>query len=197
MNQILDLIEKLKQSIESFLERKTISERDKRAIKIATIAIGIFFSFLILKSLLTSGGGDKQKVIVLRERLQQVKEMRSEYEYSKNLLKQLTASIKKEDEALISVVEKILVDSQIDKKSFSIKDTNVSSDGSEEIYNERTVQVDIKKITLQKAIDVLYSIQSRDSFLKVSNLKLKTKFGKENLLDMSFRLSTFEFKRVL
>ena len=196
MNEIRKLVEKFRNFINSLLEKQTFSERDKRAVKIAAVVVAIFFGFMILKSLITGGENNKEKVVELEQRLQKVKELRAEYDYTKNLLNQMTVSIKKEDEALISVVEKILIDNQIERKSFSIKDSNINSN-SDDLYNERSVQVDIKRVSLQKAIDVLYSIQNRESFLKVSSLKLKTKFDKNNLLDMSFRLSTFEFNKVL
>ena len=193
MNEIRKQIEKIKQYIDGFLGKQSVSERDKKALKLGAAAVALFFIFMILKSLLGGGDNSKQQITELKERLKTVKELRHEYEYAGKLLKETTASIKKEDEALISVVEKILVDNRIERKSFSIKDSNITSSNAEEIYNERSVQVDIKRVSLQKAIDVLYSIQNRESFLKVSNLKLKTKFDKNNLLDMSFRLSTFEF----
>lgn len=193
MNEIRKQIEKIKQYIDGFLGKQSVSERDKKALKLGAGAIALFFLFMILKSLIGGGDNSKQQIAELKERLKTVKELRLEYEYTNKLLKETTASIKKENEALISVVEKILVDNRIERKSFSIKDSNITSSNAEEIYNERSVQVDIKRVSLQKAIDVLYSIQNRESFLKVSNLKLKTKFDKNNLLDMSFRLSTFEF----
>ena len=194
MEEFLSFVEKLKERIVKFADARKISDRDKRALKIAALAVVLFFGFMIFKGLFFGDNGDAKKVVVLRDQLEKVKALKNEYEYSKNLLNSLTSSVRKEEEALISVVEKILVDNNVDRKSFSIKDSNVMSDVSEGFYDEKVVQVDVKKIDVQKVLDVLYSIQTRESFLKVSNLKLKTKFGQESLLDMSFRLSTFELR---
>lgn len=197
MGEINRLIEKIKKLFMGFIEKQSLSERDKRAVKIAGAALGVFVAFLILKAVMGGGTNDQQKLTELKDRLHEVKQLRVEYDYANNLLRQLTSSIQKEDEALISVVEKILVDNQIDRKSFSIKDSNITTAGTDDLYEEKSVQVDIKRITIQKFIDVLYTIQNRKSFLKVSDLKLKSKFDKENQLDVSFRLSTFEFNQVL
>jgi len=52
--------------------------------------------------------------------------------------------------------------------------------------------VELKNVPFKRVIDVLYSIQSRDSFLKVSNLRIRTKFNNSRMVDVSFKLSTFE-----
>ena len=194
MERFLDFIKSFRDRVISFLNQKQISERDRRAFKFAIWAVVIFFGFMVFKWIFIGKDVDRRRVFELRKQLHQVRELRSEYEYSKDLLKRLTASIKREEEALISVVEKVLVDNRIQRTLFSIKDSNTKTDKTGEFYEEKAVEVDVKKITLQKALDILYSMQTRDSFLKVSDVKLKTRFGEENLLDLSFRLSTFEFK---
>lgn len=197
MNELKERINKARDYIEDYVASKNLSERDRRAILIAGIAVSLFFLFFIISSFSSGSSKSRNQVTALREQLKEVKTLVKKYEYSKSTLLEITRSIKKEDEALISVVETIMVENQIDRNTFSINDSNSNIGDSDGLYNERAVQVDINRIPLEKAIDILYTVQSRKSFLKVSNLRLKTRFDKSNLLDVSFRLSTFEFNKVI
>lgn len=197
MDELKQKINKIREYAENYISNKNLSDRDKRAVVIAGVALTAFLLFFVFSSFSTGSSKSKNQVNALREQLKEVKTLVKKYEYSKSTLQQITRSIRKEDEALISVVEKIMVDNQIDRNTFSIKDSNSSVGNSDSLYNERAVQVDINRIPLEKAIDILYDVQSRRSFLKVSNLRLKTRFDKSNLLDVSFRLSTFEFNKVI
>ena len=131
----------------------------------------------------------------LEAELVRVKSLREEYGQLKDRLRELTKAVKKENEALISVVEKVLVDNDIERTSFSIKDSKIVLPDSEDLYDDSTVEVNVRKVPFNKVIDILYSIQNRDSFLKVSDLRLKTKFDKPELVDVSFKLSTFAFRQ--
>lgn len=197
MNEIIEKIKNLLEKIKEYTGNKEFSERDKRAIVIACAAVLFFIVFGVFSSFSSGSKKSKKTVKALREQLEEVKTARKEYEYSKQTLEDITKSIKREDEALISVVEKVMLDNQVDKKTFSIKDSNSSSTGVDDMYNESAVQVDIKRIPIEKVIDILYAFQNRESFIKISNLVLKTKFDKSNSLDVSFRLSTFEFNKVI
>ncbi len=197
MNEIFEKIKNIKEKLNEYIGKRDFSERDRRAIVLACVAVGFFIAFAVFSSFSAGSSKSKKTVTVLKQQLEQVKTLRKDYEYSKKTLEEITKSIKREDEALISVVEKVMLNNQIDRKTFSIKDSNSSSSGIDDMYNESAVQVDIKRIPVEKVIDVLYAFQNRESFLKISNLKLRTKFDKSNLLDVSFRLSTFEFNKVI
>ncbi|MGH7885966.1 MAG: hypothetical protein ACRENO_09765, partial [Thermodesulfobacteriota bacterium] len=141
MNEFLEKLNKLKQTIREYLSKKDISERDRRALIIASAAVALFFVFIIFNSISSGNSKNENKVTALREQLKEIKTLRQEYEYSKKTLVDITKSIKREDEALISVVEKIMVNNQIDRNTFSIKDSNTAASDSEGLYNESAVQV--------------------------------------------------------
>lgn len=197
MSELFEKIKNLQETVKSYIGRKDLSERDRRAIIIACVAVLFFIAFAVFSSFTSGSDRSKKRVVALRQQLEEVKTLRKEYEYSKKTLEQITKSIKREDEALISVVEKVMLNNQVDRKTFSIKDSNSNTSGADDMFNESSVQVDIKRIPVEKVIDVLYAFQNRESFLKISNLKLRTKFDKSNMLDVSFRLSTFEFNKVI
>ncbi len=125
----------------------------------------------------------------------EVKLLKVEYEDSKKKIAQLSSQIKKENEALISVVEKILLKENLDRKNFSIRDVNSRSNSDDDFYEEKSVDVELYKISLNTLIDILYRLQNKPS-LKVSNLNISTKFYKSNSMKVKLRVSTYEFKQV-
>lgn len=196
LNKLYEKFKKILTVISNLLNDALRSQRDRRALIIGVVVVLLFILFFSYRSFSKSSSRYEKQVQVLENNLVEIRSLKKDYKASKDRLKELTKTVKKEEEALISVVEEILVDNQIERTSFSLKDSNISS-GSEELYDETSVQVDIRKVPLYKVVDVLYKIQTRDSFLKVSNLRIKTKFDKPDLIDASFRLSTFEFKKVI
>jgi len=159
------------------------------------VALAIF-SFLVLVAFYNLFSGNSQKhqkqIFALENNLVKVRSLASEYRQTKRRLERLSGAIKKEEESLISVIEKIFIDSGIRRNRFSIKDSKLDESYSYELSGEATVQVELKNVPFKRVIDVLYSIQSRDSFLKVSNLRIRTKFNNSRMVDVSFKLSTFE-----
>ena len=192
------LIEKIKKQKEKLLSKTVSTERDKKFLAVGAACVALFILFFVYQSYSAKVAQYEKKQEALREELVKVKTLTKDYSESRKRLLTLTSSIKKEDEALISVLEKILVDNNIDRQDFSIKDSNSrGNNDTEDLYEVTSVQVDIRRVPLYKIIDVLYKIQTRKSFLKVSDLQMKTKFDKPELVDASFKLSTYDFKKVI
>ena len=177
------------------LEESLKSERERRAIIIGIGAIVALILFVSFNTFFRDSSKYQKQTQALEAELIRVKSLGEEYGLLKDRLRELTKAVKKENEALISVVEKVLIDNDIERTSFSIKDSKIVLPDSEDLYDESTVEVNVRKVPFNRVIDILYTIQNRDSFLKVSNLRLKTKFDKPELVDVSFKLSTFEFRQ--
>ena len=125
----------------------------------------------------------------------EVKALKAEYEASSKKIVELSSKIKKENEALISVVEKILLDENLDRKNFSIRDVNSRSNSDEDFYEQKSVDVELDKISLDNLVDILYKLQNKPS-LRVSNLNISTKFDKAESMKVKLRVSTYEFKEL-
>ena len=192
IKEISSKINIIKQYLSVRLEEALNSERDRRAIYIGAALLSFFILMAFYNTFVKNSNKYQNQSTALEEQFIKVKSLKNEYKQSKQRLDELSKTVKREDEALISVVEKILVDNQIERTSFSIKDSKLGESYSDQISDESTVQVTLRKIPFNKVVDILYSIQNRDSFLKVSNLRLKTKFDKPEQVDASFKLSTFE-----
>jgi len=195
LNKIKQKVRYFAQLLSEKLDESLKSERERRAIFIGIGAIIVFILFVSFNTFFRDSNKYQKQTRALETELVRVKSLGEEYGLLKSRLRELTKAVKKEDEALISVVEKVLIDNDIERTSFSIKDSKIVLPDSEDLYDESTVEVNVRKVPFNRVIDILYTIQSRDSFLKVSDLRLKTKFDKPELVDFSFKLSTFGFRQ--
>ena len=171
---------------------RDFSARDIRAIQIGAAALAIFLIFSVYRAVLPGGSAVRSEVSQMRLQLNEIRALKEEYRYSRDLLSKVSGSMKEEKEALISVVEKTLIRNGIDRRSFSIRGTNPSVRGKG-IERERAVLVKINKVSVPRVLNVLYVFQKSRTILKVSDLRIKTRFDNPNLTDVSFLLSTFSF----
>ena len=180
--------------VRDLIGTRDFSVRDVRAIKIGAGALAVFLVFSVYKTVLPEGSAIRSEVSQMRLQLNEIRALKEEYRYSRDLLSKMSGSMKEEKEALISVVEKTLIRNGIGSRSFSIRGTNPSVRGNV-IERERAVLVQINKVSVPKVLNVLSVFQKSKTILKVSDLRIKTRFDNPNLTDVSFRLSTFSFSK--
>lgn len=189
---VLEKIEPLARRVRGLIDRREFSARDVRALKIAVAALAVFMLFSAYRAVFPGGSAVRSEVSQVRLQINEMRSIKEEYRYSRDVLANVSGSMKEEKEALISVAEKALVRNGIDRRSFSIKGTNPSGRGKG-INRERAVLVKINKVPVPRVLNVLYTFQKSKTLLKVSDLRIKTRFDNPNLTDVSFRLSTFSF----
>ena len=180
--------------VRDIIGTRDFSARDIRAIQIGAAALAIFLIFSVYRAVLPGGSAIRSEVSQMRLQLNEIRALKEEYRYSRDILSKVSGSMKEEKEALISVVEKTLIRNGIDRRSFSIRGTNPSVRGKG-IERERAVLVKINKVSVPRVLNVLYVFQKSKTILKVSDLRIKTRFDNPNLTDVSFRLSTFSFSK--
>ena len=184
--------EPLAQRVRDLVGRREFSPRDMRALKIGAAVVVVLIVFSIYRVVFPGGSAVRTEVSQMKLQLNEIRTIKEEYRYSRDLLAKVSGSMKEEKEALISVTEKVLIRNGIDRRSFSIRGTNPSVRGKG-IKKERAVLVKVNKVAVPKVLNILYSFQKSKTLLRVSDLRIKTRFDNPNLTDVSFRLSTFSF----
>ena len=192
----VERIKKFSVDLRERLSRLSSSERDVRALRIGGIGVCLIILYFVFHGISSGTVRLENQVKQLEIQLGRVESLKSEYESSKKSTSEILSKIKEEREPLISVVEKILLDENIDRKNFSIKDVNLRTSDSKNLYEEKSIDVELKDLSLNDFIEVLYKIQNTKSFLKVSDLSISTKFNKLDSLTVKLRVSTFEFKEL-
>ena len=195
-------IDSIRQKIQEFIEKSrekfyslTSTERDRRALLLGGSAIVIIVIYLVFHSYSSGTDHLQKRSAQLEKELREVKVLKAEYEDSNKKIVELSSKIKKENEALISVVEKILLNEKLERTNFSIRDVNARTNSDEDFYEEKSVDVELNKISLSNLVDILYKLQNKPS-LKVSNVNISTKLGKSDSMNVKLRVSTYEFKQV-
>ncbi|HSG29922.1 MAG TPA: hypothetical protein VLB82_00080 [Thermodesulfobacteriota bacterium] len=195
-SKIKELFAGIRESIESNINISELTERDRYIIYGVAGFLAVIIIYLAVFSFSSKVSNLEKRVLTLETDLQRVADLKSEYIESSRQLKNLVKSGSKQTGPLISVVEKVLLSESVERKNFSIKDRNQRSKDAEDIYNEKSVEVQIKQIPLGKMIDILYAFQSKNTNLKVKGLRIRTRFDNSNSVDIYFMVSTFEFKEV-
>jgi type II secretory pathway component PulM len=194
MNAFLDNLRTLIDEAQKRIQRTMVSDRDRKAVIFGGLGFLILVLYMVFQFFSSGSARLEKKAQSLQADLKRFESLRAEYLGSKHRIEELANTIKTGDEPLISVVEKTLVDSRIDRGNFSIRSrTSTSGD----LYEETSVDVEIKKIPLDRMVDVLYKFQTMPAYLKVSKLRPQTRFDNPDLMDISFRVSTFKLNQVL
>ncbi|MGB2692653.1 MAG: hypothetical protein WBC96_09175 [Thermodesulfobacteriota bacterium] len=194
--KIQELIEKSRDKFDTLIA----TERDRRTLLLGGTAVIVIVIYLVFNSYSSGTDNLQKRSVQLQKELQEVKALKAEYEGSEKKIVELSSKIKKENEALISVVEKILLNKELDRKNFVIRDvnsrSNSRSDSADDFYEEKSVDIELNKISLDTLVDILYKLQNKPS-LKVSNLNISTKSNKSgSSMKVKLRVSTYEFKQV-
>lgn len=176
--------------------RLSSSERDVRAMRIGVAGLCLLIVYIVFHTFSSGAERLEKQVRQLETELGRIENLKSEYEGSRKRVAELSSRIKEESEPLISVVEQILLDENIERKNFSIKDVNLRTSESEDFYEEKSIDVELKDLSLKDLVDILYKLQNSPSFLKVSNLNISTKFNKSDSMTVKLRVSTFKFREL-
>lgn len=196
LGSLTENINKAVRSARERLAQISSTERDRRAVIIGAAGLCLLILYIIFHSISSGTNRLEKRVAQLETELGKIQELKTEYEDSQKKIAVLSSKIKEENEPLISIVEQILLSENLDRKNFSIRDVNLRTSDSEDFYEERSIDVELKNISLKDFVDVLYKIQNAPSFLKVSNLNLSTRFDRSDSLTVKLRVSTFRFKEV-
>jgi len=196
LGSAIEGIKRVLSELRERISRLTSSERDIRAMRIGIAGLCLLIVYIVFHTFWSGTERLEKQVSQLETELERIENLKSEYEGSTKRIAELSNKIKKENEPLISVVERILLDENIDRKNFSIKDVNLRTAESEDFFEEKSIDVELKDLSLKDLVDILYKLQNTPSFLKVSNLNISTKFNKSDSMTVKLRVSTFEFKEL-
>lgn len=94
------------------------------------------------------------------------------------------------DSAISSTLESIAEANNIKERIDSLKE---KSPVTGDLFDEMSVDVRLKKVTLQQVVDFLYAIEHHpDKVLRLKQLTMKTRFDNKQELDVSFTVSTYK-----
>lgn len=176
------------------IENLNLSERDRKVLVLGAAGAFVIIVLILFQAFSSINTKLEKQSSALSSQLKQIEQLKTEYYESKKKVSEIAGSMESTDQSLLSHMERILVKENIERASFSINSRNPIT---KEHYEEVSVEVKIKKISLEKVLDVIHNIQTAPTFLKVSKFRMATRFDKPNLMDVSFKVSNFKFNQVI
>lgn len=131
-----------------------------------------------------------EKNITIQKRyLKELQETAPEYLYLKQQGEDLQKRLYSGNEPLLSYLEKICKNSQIEKPSLSPKRT-----GASDYYEESSVELKVTKINLEQLLNLLRNIETSERYLRVKTFKIETPYSAKELLDVTMQISAYSPK---
>jgi type II secretory pathway component PulM len=84
-----------------------------------------------------------------------------------------------------------LLDSLARNAEVSVESMEEREAADSETYQERRVDVTLRRVTVEQAVSYLHSIESNERLLSIKSLRIKNRPDKSNLLDVTFSVSSF------
>ena len=167
-----------------------LNDREKRIVG----AGGGFLLLFLLYTLLISPAMSKyegmgRKIEQKSKELQEIEELRTEYQDGKKQLEKFEGVAKGDSFSLFSFLESLADKEDIRDHIASMKPKNVPLN---EKYNESSVEIKVDKISLKQLTNYIFEIENSDHFLNIKKIRLKTRFDNPDFLDVTFTVSTLE-----
>lgn len=191
--RLLDLVEPAISLIKEKIDALNLSDRDRRALGWGLLGAAVIVVIIIFQSVSSHIGSLEKRSETLSKDISEIRVLNKQFVESARKMEAIRKAIIT-PESLLSSVESILLGANINRGSFSIKSRPTALF---DLYEEINVQVDINKIPLSRIVDVMYKVQSTQTFLKISKIKINTRFDSPDLMDLSFRVSTYKFEKVI
>jgi hypothetical protein len=128
-----------------------------------------------------------QKKIELKEIVQ----LKEEYLSQKKVIDGINNELSKKSKgfAIFSFLEETANNLGIKGNIISMKPSNAIIG---DLYNESSIEIRVVGITLKQLTEYLYKIESTDQVLKIKRLMIKPRIENPKILDVTFKVSTFD-----
>ena len=123
------------------------------------------------------------------QQLQLISRLAAEYDSLDARLEDVESRIRtnREKSNLRSLLESLASQSQV-----SIASMEERQSGRNDHYSETKLEVNLKNVTLSQTVRYLHNIESANRQLSVKSLRIKSRADRDQLLDVTFSVSSFE-----
>lgn len=153
---------------------------------IAAVALVVFG---VIQPVLGAAEGAASRRESAEQQLQVIMRLAAEYDQLNARLEDVESRIRsnREQSNLRSLLESLAGQSQVKIASMEERQS-----GSNEHYTETKLEVNLKNVTLSQTVRYLHNIESANRQLSVKSLRIKTRQDQDQLLDVTFAVSSFE-----
>jgi hypothetical protein len=171
-----------------------LSRREKFMVSGLAICFVVFVGVLVSMWVSSSLGGLERRVTDRSRKLQEMVDMRSQFEEAKEARKQSEQRIKKaRDIQLMGTLENLATRLGIDTNDMKMNPRSTTSN-PESSVEEKRVEVEIPRITIDRLVDFLAQLERKSESIAVRKLHVRKNFKDPSHLDVRFTVSKFQVK---
>ncbi len=167
-----------------------LSEREKRLVLITSVVAVVLLGFLGVTAVNAAVERRGKRVAMRQDELAQLDVLRDRYRDAEEAEKKSAAQIRSNSQSLFSVVQKAATEVGLPVPDLQERRTPVKDSTD---VQEVSVDVNVKEISVDKLTTLLEKIEGKrsDGVVKVTKLKVKTRFDNADMLEASLTVSTW------
>jgi type II secretory pathway component PulM len=166
-----------------------LAERERVLVSIVgVLLVAVVIYFGVIRVSLDLRGDAESRLAQAEQQLTVMTRLRREYDDINSRLTSVEKRIQANPRGnLRTTLETLAQASQVKVESMEPQATP-----SNDRYRETKVEVDLKEVTLEQAVNYLQQIESSEQVLSVKSLRMRTRKDKPSFLDVTFTVSSFE-----
>lgn len=167
-----------------------LSEREKRLVLITGTVGVIFVGFLVVTAINSALDSRQKRVTMRKDEIAQLEVLRERYHDAQEAEKKSSAQLRANSQSLFTLVQKASTEVGLPVPDLQERRTPVKDAAD---LAEISVDVNMKEISVDKLTTLLEKIEGKrsDGIVKVTKLKVKTRFDNPEMLEANLTVSTW------
>ncbi|MBI1947585.1 MAG: type II secretion system protein M [Deltaproteobacteria bacterium] len=167
-----------------------LSEREKRLVLVTGVVAVVFVCAIGITAVNSAIAGRTKRVTMRKDEIAQLDVLRDRYHDAEEAEKKSAAQIKSNNQSLFTLVQKASTEVGLPVPDLQERRTPVKDAAD---IQEVSVDVNLKEISVDKLTTLLEKIEGKrsDGVVKVTKLKVKTRFDNPELLEVNLTVSTW------
>lgn len=156
---------------------------------VGAVLLAGLLMFAVVNPILAGTERANERVRTAELELQTMTRLRREYEAIESRLRSVEDRIRSNQDRQNTLT---LLESLASNSAVKIDSMEERKSPDHELYRVTRVDVELKKVSLTQVVTFLHGIESSARQFSVKGLRIKTRPDQEDLLDVSFAVSSFE-----
>lgn len=167
-----------------------LSEREKRLVLVTGTVGVIFVGFLVVTAINSALDSRQKRVTMRKDEIAQLEVLRERYHDAQEAEKKSSAQLRANSQSLFTLVQKASTEVGLPVPDLQERRTPVKDAAD---LQEVSVDVNMKEISVDKLTTLLEKIEGKrsDGIVKVTKLKVKTRFDNPEMLEANLTVSTW------
>jgi Type II secretion system (T2SS), protein M len=167
-----------------------LSEREKRLVLITGTVAVVFISFILVSAVNSALDKRQKRVTMRKDEIAQLEVLRDRYRDAQEAEKKSSAQLRANNQSLFTLVQKASTEVGLLVPDLQERRTPVKDSAD---LQEVSVDVNMKEISVDKLTTLLEKIEGKrsDGIVKVTKLKVKTRFDNPEMLEANLTVSTW------